>query len=398
MMLGDVTVAILDKTRCTGCYACANKCSVDAITMKADTEGFPMPVIDEETCIACGACVRSCPVLSPATDRKADIWGVYAAWSHDEKIRYESTSGGIFSELALAWLSQGGVLCGAQYGEGSKIEHVIVDSAAGVARIRQSKYAQSDMGMCYREIKRLLDDSRKVLFCGAPCQCAGLESFLGGERPENLLTANFVCRGTNSPKAYAAFLRWLEGQYSSCVSRVWFKNKVHGWNRFSTRVEFEDGQVYSEDRYHDLFIRGYIEQNLYMRACCYSCEFRELGITADITLADFWGVELVDKSLDTELGTSLVIVNTERGDDLFQSIKHRIFRERKTIEDAFPGNACLTESPKLNPKRSYFLSHLDSVPFDRLCHECFEKPSLLRRVASKAKHKVRRVLGSIDIK
>lgn len=391
------TIAALEATRCAGCYACANACPENAISMLWDAEGFPRPVIDDTKCIECGKCVRSCPVLSPAEPAGPGLQEVYAAWSLDEGIRYESTSGGVFSELALAWLARGGALCGARYGERQRVEHVVVDSEEGLAAIRQSKYAQSDVGRCYRQVRELLKSGRRVLFCGSPCQCAGLASYLGG-RPDGLFVANFVCRGTNSPKAFASFLSWLEGRYGSRVSRVWFKNKVHGWNRFSTRVEFEDGQVYSEDRYHDLFIRGYIEQNLYMRECCHDCEFRDLSQTADITLADFWGVRLEDAAKNTDLGTSLVIVNTERGRELFEAVKPRLFWERKAMEDAFPGNACISSSPEPNPKRGYFLSHLDKAPFDELCRECFDEPPAVSKAIASVRRKVGAALRKTGIR
>lgn len=35
-----------------------------AITLKADAEGFLMPVIDRERCIKCGLCVRKCTYLN----------------------------------------------------------------------------------------------------------------------------------------------------------------------------------------------------------------------------------------------------------------------------------------------------------------------------------------------
>lgn len=389
-----MTIAALEESRCAGCYACVNVCPVGAIAMEQNAEGFPSPVINEGKCIECSKCHRCCPVLSSTQGCKPTTQEVYAAWSLDEGIRYESTSGGVFSELARTWLDEGGVLCGAQYGKEHRVEHVVVDSLEGLARIRQSKYAQSDIGICYRQIKELLGSNRRVLFCGSPCQCAGLTSFLG-VKPEGLLVANFVCRGTNSPKAYSMFLSWLEDRYGSRVSRVWFKNKVRGWNRFSTRVEFEDGQTYSQDRYHDLFIRGYIEQNLYMRQCCHACDFREPDRTADITLADFWGVKLQDRSRNTDLGTSLVIVNSDRGRELFESIKPRLFWERKSIAEAFGGNDCMANSPVANPKRSYFLSHLDDKPFDELCAECFEEYPMTQRISAVAKRMTKSVLRKI---
>ena len=395
--MAEKTIEILSSEKCTGCYACANACPTDAIQMQPDAEGFPRPNVNRERCIDCGRCITSCPVLSYASVIVSKPQEVYAAGSLDEKIRYESTSGGVFSELAIAWLNRGGFLCGAWYGEGHRIEHAIVDSREGLDRIRQSKYAQSDIGTCFRCIRDLLRRGKQVLFCGSPCQCAGLLTFLG-DKPDGLFIANFVCRGTNSPKAYEAFLRWLEECYGSIISRVWFKNKALGWKRFSTRVEFEDGQVYSKDRYHDLFIRGYIEQNLYMRECCHTCEFRDLSRTGDITLADFWGVKLADKTKDADAGTSLVIVNTEFGRELFEAVKPRLFWEHKSMEDAFPGNACITDSPEANPMRSYFLSRLGEMPFDKLCAECFKKPAASKRLLYAVKGGARTILHAIGLK
>lgn len=390
------TIADLEKTRCTGCYACLNLCPADAIGMESDEGGFPRPSLNWERCIACGKCAQFCPVLSPNWEVKSAPRSVYAAWSLNDSVRYESTSGGVFSELALLWLSEGGVICGAEYDDRHMVKHVVIDATEDLGRLRQSKYAQSEIGECYREIKKRISEGERVLFCGAPCQCAGLVSVLGG-KADGLMLVNFVCRGTNSPKAYASFLAWLEGEFNSRVSRVWFKNKAHGWRRFSTRVEFENGSVYSEDKYHDLFIRGYIEQNLYMRDCCHSCEFRNPARTADITLADFWGVRLTDKSSNTDLGTSMVMLNTPNGEELFERIKPALFWEQKTLDEAFSGNACLVDSPAPNPNRAYFLSHLEELPFDRLCAECFVECSLSERVKAVVKRAAKELLRKAGI-
>src|SRR5690606_17487561 len=107
---------------------------------------------------------------------------------------------------------------------------------------------------------------------------------------DNLITLDFVCRGTNSPKAYKKYLEMLESRYKSKVKRIWFKNKSHGWNRFSTRVDFWNGKTYLKDRYSDLYMRGYIEFNLYMRPSCSVCKYKSFPRVSDITLGDFWGV------------------------------------------------------------------------------------------------------------
>ena len=49
------------KSECFGCEACAQICSVSAITMLEDDEGFNYPVIDNDKCIGCGQCRKVCP-------------------------------------------------------------------------------------------------------------------------------------------------------------------------------------------------------------------------------------------------------------------------------------------------------------------------------------------------
>jgi acetyltransferase-like isoleucine patch superfamily enzyme/coenzyme F420-reducing hydrogenase beta subunit len=379
-----MTIDSLQKNSCTGCYACYNACPKECITMEADSEGFVYPKIDKAVCINCGVCSKACPAISPLTiETNKKIPDVYAAWSLDDDIRINSTSGGIFSELALSVLDEGGYVCGARYDDNHKIEHYIISKKEELTIIRQSKYAQSHVGNIYRNIKELLISRKTVLFCGTPCECGGLLNFLI-KKYGNLIVCDFVCRGSNSPKVYAKFLEALEQRYQSKISKVWFKNKTYGWNRFSTKVDFENGQSYLEDRDHDLYIVGYIKYNLYMRPCCANCKYKELPRISDITLADFWGVSLSDNSLDIEKGTSLIMINSENGCSLFERIKERIFFERKTFDEALKGNPSILKSATMNDKRDHFMEKIDVMPIDILIKQyCKDKFSV--KVKRKAK-------------
>ncbi|RHR51879.1 4Fe-4S dicluster domain-containing protein [Clostridium sp. AF18-27] len=352
----------LKDNECTGCGACQNICPKEAIQMVTDECGFWHPRIIKDKCIDCKQCEKVCPIVKPAfSNRFSSSPEVYAGWSLNADTRYNSTSGGIFSELALKILEMGGAVSGAVYSETFLVYHQVIFKETDLTNIRQSKYIQSDSGYVFREIKTVLAEGKTVLFCGTPCQVAGLNTYLGKDY-ENLITVDFICRGANSPKAYRKWLDMLEKQYHSEVTRVWFKNKELGWNRFSTRVDFKNGKIYRKDRYTDLFMRGYLEKNWYIRPCCGDCKFKAVPRVADLTLADFWKV---DKALDEDKGTSMIMVNTQRGTFLLESIKDNIYLQRRDLDEVLNGNQMLNKSAWISKWSGYFLRSLDYKRFDK---------------------------------
>ena len=357
-------VSELQKERCTGCGACVGACPAGCIRMTADKEGFLYPEIEKERCTACGICAKTCPVIHRYDLTEETSANAYAAWSLDEETRYTSTSGGIFTELAKAIILQNGAVAGARYDWRNKICHVLVDHEADLPLLRQSKYAQSDMGNIYREINSVLDVGRYVLFVGTPCQCAAVARRCG--HGEKLILCDFICRGVNSPYIFSQYLEELEVRYGSKVKRVWFKNKERSWNAFGTRIDFENGQTYFGGREDDPFMYGYIHKglNLYMRPSCGQCEFKGVKRPTDITLGDFWGVKLRESEDDMHNGVSAVIVHTEAGQRLLNIIAPNIYCEEQNIEAILPFNTCLTEPAKRDAERSKrFFSLVETLPF-----------------------------------
>lgn len=372
----------IKKELCTGCNACFNICSENCIEMLIDNSGFRYPKVDYQKCSKCRKCLITCPSLNKKIIKENFILPkIFAAWTLDEETRMNSTSGGIFSELAKNVIQTGGLVVGAKYNSDHLVVHDIVDNVENIEKLRQSKYIQSDIENIYKKIKNYLISQREVAFCGSPCQVAGLLNYLG-QTYANLTTFDFVCRGMNSPKAYRKYLDMLENKYQSKIKKVWFKNKTLGWNRFSTRIEFNNGDIYLEDRYRDLFMRGYIEENLYMRPCCFECKYKEFPRVADITLADFWGVANIDTSLDADKGTSLILINSKKGEELFHKIKDRIYQRETSLEFALPGNRCILESAKPNPRSEMFLKMLDNAEFDR-CFKKYAQNRTIRKIKNK---------------
>lgn len=227
---------------CTGCAACRNACSLGAIELIADSEGFVYPHVDQKKCVGCGKCAKSCPALNDSPVSGYFQPDVYAAWNRDTEIRVSSTSGGVFSALAQVIIAQGGYVAGAFYSDDFRICHGVISSMDEIPHLRQSKYAQSWIGDTFQTIKKLLKSEKIVLFCGTPCQSAGLQQFLGKEY-ENLYCCDFICRGVVSPKVYQKFLQDMKPDQSVQLQTVHFKNKDFGWNRFSTKLTFGDGSI-----------------------------------------------------------------------------------------------------------------------------------------------------------
>lgn len=369
-------IQIKNKVDCCGCNACGDICGKQAISFKTDNEGFWYPEVDMEKCVDCGLCEKVCPIVNKANhiNRNTEP-NVYAAYTKDEAIRLDSTSGGIHSMLALTMYEKNAYIGGAVYNADHTVSQIVDDNPARLPEIRSSKYLQSNAEGVYKEVKKLLKEGKNVLFCGTPCQIHALYNLVGKEW-ENLYTCDFICRGVNSPKVFLKYMEMLERQFGAKATEIKFKNKKWGWHNFSLRVIFENDQEYCKDRWHDLFFIGYLQAGNFTRPSCYECQFKGFPQKADITLADFWGIEILDKSMDQDKGTSLVMVNSEKGQKLFDAIKEKIEWRQFTMENARRGNPAMDSSlSPSKPNRNSFFADLDKLPFEEVAEKYFPSPS-----------------------
>lgn len=350
----------IEKELCTGCGACANICPQNAIEMKRDSKGFLYPHIVDE-CAECGKCKMVCNKRTKE-NKKSSNPIVYAAWSKNEKIRFLSTSGGLFSELALSVIDMGGIVSGAQYTEKCLVEHGFASDPSGLNNLRQSKYVQSNTKDTYMRIKQYLKNNKLVLFCGTPCQVAALQAFLGQTERINLYTIDFICMGVNSPKAYMAWISELEREQGKKIQKVWFKYKENGWKKspFVTRVCFIDGTWKKISDEENMFMQGFLKNKVLMRPSCGRCQFKGISRQSDITLGDFWGI---DQLLDDDRGTSMVMLNSEKGEKLFRLITPRIVFHKRTVEEVVRGNEHLYKSVKISKDEEQFFNDLDNLSF-----------------------------------
>ena len=348
----------IDKT-CNGCMACSNVCPVNCIQMETDKEGFWYPTIQIEQCIDCNRCNEVCPL---GKERKADTVQVaYAAINQDEQTRLHSSSGGVFPELAKVVIENGGVVIGPDFDEQWDLRHVEIENQEHIKRLCGSKYVQSKIGESYKAVKKNLADGRIVLFTGTPCQIAGLKGYLGKDY-EQLICQDIACHGVASPKVLKEYLAFREKKAHAKVRKMSFRHKVYGWQAFSMLLEYDNEKKYVGCNAEDLYLRMFIN-DFSLRPSCYACHFKGIDRLADITLADYWGVWNIEQGMDDDLGTSLVIVHSEKGQQLWNAVKH-LFRWKLTdMQKAAEYNSALLHSVAKPEKREAFFNDIDATGF-----------------------------------
>ena len=358
----------LTKT-CTGCFACANGCPKDAITLPENDEGFYFPVIDNEKCINCGLCDKVCPQIAEQPMNKAQK--AYCGWATDGKARKKSSSGGMFHLLAKAILAEDGIVYGASFNyEGLLRLECHSSDEVTLDELQRSKYVQSHVGLAFRKIKKDLAGGRKVLFCGTPCQAAGLRAFLRRDY-ENLFLADFVCHGVPSVDLLRKHLDYLGIKN---VSEIVFRPKNRAW--------VDDFEIYYSkiksakptdvmlrripwrfDEYFDIF-----EKYQNIRQSCRNCSYCNGDRAADITLADFWGVNDYDPKLWSPKGVSLVLANTSKGIGLMSQISESngcMLREMPMEYASYVYDRVRTDadSPYQSPVRDAFLHDVYTIGY-----------------------------------
>ena len=256
-------IQIKNKVDCCGCNACGDVCNHQAITFKTDIEGFWYPEVDKDKCTDCHLCEKVCPILNVkelSNDFKTPL--CYAAMHKNYEVRFDSTSGGLFSAIAEKIYRDGGYVGGAVFNDDWSIRHFISNEKSDLPRLRSSKYAQSDASGIYKQIRNLLKAGEKVLICSAPCQIAALKSFLRQEY-ENLITLDFICRGVNSPKIERKEDEDDEKEYGSKIVYKKSKNKELGWKNLTYKVIFANGQVRYLTKNNNIATRGYLTTNVF---------------------------------------------------------------------------------------------------------------------------------------
>ncbi len=308
---------------CTGCEACCQTCKHDAIRMEYKADGFGYPSIDKTKCVECGLCKKICPSNSTVSSN-ASI--PYLAYSLNTADRLDSSSGGVFSVIAKYVLQKKGIVYGAAYDDTLTLRHISIENENDMHKLRGSKYVQSYIGKTYEECYQQLTQGRLVYFMGTPCQIAGLKTFLHHDY-SNLITSDFICHGVPSGQLFKEYIEQYQRNNNLKILDYKFRSK----KRFGQGIDLEllvkkrqKNKVIFLCAESVPFFYGFWK-NMTLRESCYRCKYSKTKRVSDITLADFWTVKKFFPKMKTSDGISLMLVNSDKGKTIFDSIKKDMY-------------------------------------------------------------------------
>lgn len=307
--------------KCSGCKACINICPVGAIQEERDILGFLYPKIDKEKCFDCGMCEKVCQIDHTEFNNQKEQ-RFFAGQIKDDRILKLSSSGGIFYALAEQIINDQGCVYGAYFDCDWNVKHGKASNLKEIEKFCGSKYVQSDCSGIYKSIAQDLQDNRKVLFSGTPCQCEGVLKYvkLRGLKDDNLFLVDFLCHGVSSPWIWKQYIAQLTKDRGKIASYT-FRNKDLGWKKFRTQIFNVNKEDISCNKYSffDLY-----SSLLITRHSCFECNFTSYERCADITLGDFWNIDSTRNDFDVDKGVSQILTNSPKGQKLFERSANRI--------------------------------------------------------------------------
>lgn len=317
------------KNMCNGCGVCALVCPLKCIKMEEDAEGFLYPIVDEKKCIKCGKCKKNCS--NYISDNNYEI-KAYAAKNKDTLERKNSTSGGMFKILVEYVINNNGVVFGVRMNEDLVAVHDWTEDINKCQEFSFSKYVRSDLNNSYEKVKEFLDNGKLVLFSGTPCQVQGLRMFIGKEN-EKLILCEIICHANPSPKVLKLYIRNNENKHNKKVKRIFFRSKNPEMDN-GAYLEFEDGSK-SKD---DIYVKAFSGEQLINRPSCNNCQFVNENRKSDFTIGDFWGIEKIIPDFNDKEGVSILTVNTEKANKIFNDIRNKMYYKQIDLKLAFKYN------------------------------------------------------------
>lgn len=233
-----------------------------------------------------------------------------------------------------------------------------------------------------------MDNKKIVLFTGCPCQVLALNKYLGREY-QNLVLVDFVCHGVPNQNIWISYLKILEKKYNSKIKRIKFRDKKYGWHKSSFLCDFENGKEYCQPITLDPYMKGFLK-GITINEGCYSCKTKKFSSFSDLTLGDYWGAEILEKSIDDNKGISAVIVHSKKGRELLMNIKkENLFIKSTSIDGIIKYNQNILYPTRKNLIYELFFDYADQYSIEKSIKKyLYEKKSqyLKRKIRENLKY------------
>ena len=378
-----------DGMNCCGCSACADICPKNAISIIPDDNGFSVPSIDESLCVDCKMCQKVCQYINPV-DLSKPIESYAAACSNSNAIM-TSASGGVFYAIAEQVLKQGGAVAGCAYDKRKDkltVKHILIQDGTELYRLQGSKYVQSDTVGIYKEIKKIADTNRTVLFTGTPCQVAACRKYLGN-RYDNVFYIDIICHGVPSLSMFNKYISYQEKKQNIKIDKLIFRDKSKGWDLKGSLLYRKNGQTYSKTfktggcSYYALFL-----QSKTYRDSCYECKYAKQERCSDLTIGDYWGIDsqhpeyLMQNggTLDKNKGISCILVNSKKGKELLERFGNGLEMLTSTFEKVAKSNTQLREPSKKGAGREEVLNILNTKGYEEVEKWYYDKMGIKKYI------------------
>lgn len=360
----------IKKNECCGCTACREVCPYNAIDMKSDEEGFIYPVVNPDKCVKCMLCKKVCVKReNPQTIEFTKSYPmIYAVNNKKLEVKSKSSSGGIFPELVQYIIEElGGYVVGVKFDQDMNAVSAIAHTLEEAKEFFGAKYTKSDFTGMFRKVKKLLEQGEMVLYSGLPCEAAGLRAFLR-KKYDNLIICEVLCHAGPSPLVFRRYVDYLEKRFHAKVKKINFRDKSKGWLAMDNTmvVEFADREPLKVVARRNNYYRSFIKDNI-ARPACSNCSFVYTNRVGDLTMGDFWGIQYAKPEMFDNQGTSILMINTPLGENLWNKISDRFTFEESDLKEAFRYNH--KKPIKLTEKRSEFFERFEKEEINTLLQE-----------------------------
>lgn len=318
---------MIDISLCRNCGACAEVCPVSALEMKLEKNGFKYPYLEKDKCIDCGLCHKVCDRMCSSSLKP--VKQTYAARSNSAEICGKCRSGGVFFVLADKVIRQfNGVVYGVSI-NGTDVEFSRVVECEQLESLVGSKYVWVDHTKKFKEIENDLNKGTVVLISGLPCQVDSIKNYLDikNVNQEKLILCDIICHGAPSPKLYKDYICYQENKYGESVKFIDFRNKKNfGWKAHIETLYMK--RVIHSDLWTKIFY-----SHLGLKNSCFECPYKSKKRAGDISLGDCWNIEKSNLMFNDDKGTSLLLVNSDKGLYWIERILEKLDFDKIELKD-----------------------------------------------------------------